>query len=190
MKKTKIINFLGGPGVGKSTTASGIFSELKRRGVSSEYVSEYAKDVVWEETQKLLENQIHIFSEQLRRQWRVRGKVDYVVTDSPLILSSVYYNHLRDKIPEHQRYSEKLTADFNRLVRTTFDEFDNIVFEITRTKEYIKEGRGQTEEEARAIDVLTKNYCLENNIPTYTVAYETDPKDLAALILDITNYKK
>ena len=88
---TKVICLCGGPGVGKSTVATGLFSALKQRKVSCEYVSEYAKEVVWEGTHKLLENQIHIFAEQFRRQFRLLGKVDYIVTDSPLILSSVYF---------------------------------------------------------------------------------------------------
>ena len=90
---TKIINLIGGPGVGKSTIASGLFSELKQRKVSCEYVSEYAKEVTWEQTHKLLENQIHVFSEQFRRQYRLLGQVDFVITDSPLLLNTVYFNY-------------------------------------------------------------------------------------------------
>ena len=37
----------GSPGVGKSTVAAGVFSELKRRQISCEYVSEYAKEITW-----------------------------------------------------------------------------------------------------------------------------------------------
>lgn len=40
-----VINFFGGPGCGKSTMASRLFSELKSKGVKCEYVTEYAKDV-------------------------------------------------------------------------------------------------------------------------------------------------
>lgn len=47
--KTKYINVLGGPGVGKSTTAAYVFSEMKRMGLSVEYVPEVAKDFVWED---------------------------------------------------------------------------------------------------------------------------------------------
>jgi len=37
------INFLAGPGAGKSTTTAWIFSELKLRQVSVELVTEYVK---------------------------------------------------------------------------------------------------------------------------------------------------
>lgn len=51
---TKIINFIGGPGVGKSTTALGVAYNLKKRRLNIEYVAEYAKDVTWEGTHALL----------------------------------------------------------------------------------------------------------------------------------------
>jgi hypothetical protein len=188
-KKTVIVNFLGGPGVGKSTTATGLFSTLKRRNISAEYVSEYAKEVTWEETQKLLENQVHIFSEQLRRQWRLRGKVDFAITDSPLILSSVYYKHLNHMIPETQRYGEQMANDMYKFIQTTFDEFTNIVFEIKRTKLYVKEGRGQTEDEARVLDELTQQYCRDHNIQTYPIAYEMPHEELADLVIELAKHK-
>ena len=91
--KTKIINFFGGPGVGKSTTATGLFSWMKQQGYSVEYVSEFAKELSWEGSTSQLENQAHVFAEQFRRQWRLIDQVDYVITDSPLLLSSVYFDY-------------------------------------------------------------------------------------------------
>lgn len=45
---TLYVNLYGGPGTGKSTGASYIFSKLKLAGVEAELVTEYAKDLVWE----------------------------------------------------------------------------------------------------------------------------------------------
>ena len=45
----KVINLFGGPGCGKSTTAADLFARMKLRGLSVELVTEYAKDVVWDE---------------------------------------------------------------------------------------------------------------------------------------------
>ena len=39
----KVINFFGGPGVGKSTAACDLFVAMKKAGYKVEYVDEYAK---------------------------------------------------------------------------------------------------------------------------------------------------
>ena len=43
-----VINLLGGPGCGKSTVAAGIFHQLKSLGYSTELVTEYVKDIVYD----------------------------------------------------------------------------------------------------------------------------------------------
>ena len=43
-KKIIVINLLGSPGAGKSTTAARLFYELKMKGVKCELITEYAKD--------------------------------------------------------------------------------------------------------------------------------------------------
>lgn len=150
---TKIINLFGGPGCGKSTIASGIFHKMKKKNISCELISEFAKDIVWEESDKLLGNQIFIFAEQFRRQFRLINKVNYVVTDSPLLLSSIYYNHYTLKNTEtffSEDYNTLLCKVFDR----TFLEFENINIMIERPEKYETEGRIQSEEEAREIDKL------------------------------------
>ena len=52
--------------------------------------AEYAKDVVWEGRDYLLSDQIYLFAKQNRKQVRLYGKVDVVVTDCPLMLSYYY----------------------------------------------------------------------------------------------------
>ena len=90
MGKTIVINLFAGPGCGKSTTASGVFSELKRIGVNCEYVQEYAKDLVWGKNFKALSNQIHVYGEQHNRIFRLKGEVDVIITDSPPVMGMVY----------------------------------------------------------------------------------------------------
>ena len=85
-----IVNLYGAPGAGKSTGAAYIFSRLKMAGVNAELVTEFAKDKVWEESKAVFENQAYIFGKQYFRISRLEGKVDAIVTDSPLILSCYY----------------------------------------------------------------------------------------------------
>ena len=77
---TKVINLFGNPGSGKSTTASYLFSEMKALGIEVELVTEVAKDLVWDEDWKRLNNQVYIFSTQLQRIDRLVGKVEYIIT--------------------------------------------------------------------------------------------------------------
>ena len=151
LTKTKVINFFAGPGAGKSTTATGVFSKLKQKGILCEYVSEYAKDLTWDETPKLLSNQIHVFAEQFRRQWRLIDKVDFIITDSPLFLSSVYYRFYTLK-----QGGSKFSDYYNEILCTMFDqaflEFNNINFYINRNKPYVPVGRNQSQDEAIIID--------------------------------------
>jgi len=161
---TRIVNLMGGPGVGKSTVAAGLFSKLKQNKISCELVTEFAKESVWEGTQKLLENQIHVFSEQFRRQFRLLNKVSYVVTDSPLLLSSIYFDHYLEKLNSSPSI---FTPEYTDLVRNffeqTFLQFDNVVFYLNRVKDYDPNGRNQDLDEAKVIDDRVFNKLNETN---------------------------
>jgi nicotinamide riboside kinase len=86
----KVINVLGGPGIGKSTVASGLFYEAKCRNLNVELVTEVAKDLVWEDRTQALGNQAYVFGLQVQRIDRLRDKADVVITDSPFLLSAIY----------------------------------------------------------------------------------------------------
>jgi hypothetical protein len=143
----KVINLFGGPGIGKSAIASGVFFLLKFHNINCEFVSEYAKDLVWDERYVELKNQLPIFSEQYKRITRLQGKVDIVITDSPIILPSIY--------------GSDESEFFHSLVLDKFMEFDNINFLVSRYVPYSKIGRYQTESEAFNFDYKLK-YFLDN----------------------------
>ena len=136
----KVINLFAGPGSGKSTLAAGLFHVMKRKGFNVELVTEYAKAKVWEESTKTLDDQVYVFAKQLHRQRILQGKVDYTITDSPVLLSLIY------GAPHRQCFAD--------LVTETFNDFDNINVFVERTKDYVGTGRLQTEPEACAIDFL------------------------------------
>ena len=149
--KTTVINLFGGPGCGKSTIAAELFATLKKQGYEVELVTEYAKDKVWEESYKTLENQIYVFSKQLHRMWRLKDKVQFIITDSPLLLSIIYD---KDK-----------NEDLKNLVITKFNSFDNINIVINRSTVYNQNGRYQNEEQANEIDKEIKELLISHDIP-------------------------
>lgn len=137
--ETIVVNIFGVPGAGKSTGAAYVFAALKMQGVNAELVTEYAKDKVWEENNEAFKNQAFLFGNQSYRMSRCAGKVDVIVTDSPLPLSILYNNDPR------------LTENFNRSVMDVFNSYRNMNFFLNRTMPYNPAGRLQTEEESDAL---------------------------------------
>lgn len=145
-----VVNLFAGPGSGKSTTCAGVFAKLKLAGVNCEMALEYAKDKVWEESNKVLDDQIYVFGKQLHRIFRLKDKVDVVITDSPILLSIIY-----DKTGN--KY-------FSDLVLNQFNNFDNRNYFIERTTVYNPKGRLQTEDEAKEIDKVLLDLLKDYNI--------------------------
>lgn len=141
---TKIINLFGGPGVGKSTQAALLFGEMKKLGLECELVTEYAKDVVWWEVEAKFKNQLYIFAKQHSRVHRLLGKVDYIITDSPLALSLIY--------------GENESRQFKDLVSHEIASHENVDVELMRCNTYMANGRIHTEEESILIDRQINGY--------------------------------
>ena len=151
----KVINLFGGPGVGKSTTASGLFYEMKKARLEVELVTEYAKDAVWEGRTSLLDDQIYIFAKQQRRISRLAAHgVKWVITDSPVALGLIY---LKDGA---------LSDNFNNLVMEVFNHWDNHNFLLQRNFAYTPIGRNQKDEtEAKLFDQRLNRLFQTYNIP-------------------------
>jgi tRNA uridine 5-carbamoylmethylation protein Kti12 len=87
---TLVVNLFGGPGCGKSTTSAGLFHDMKKKSLNVELVTEYAKELVWSDSISAMSDQLYLLANQNRRLDRLVGKVDYVITDAPLLLSAYY----------------------------------------------------------------------------------------------------
>ena len=119
--------------------AMDITARLKRKGIHEEYVSEFAKDKVYESNSEVFKHQEYIFGKQSFKMGRVKGKVQVIVVDSPLILS-VIYNH-----------DETLGEEFNQTVFNVFHSYNNKNYLLTRNHPYENEGRFENEGEALEI---------------------------------------
>lgn len=159
-KNTIVINAFAGPGAGKTTSCLEVAEKLKKQGFVTEYVQEYAKELVYDNNLIMLdghyEHQFAILNEQMKRINRLYGKVDFIVTDSPILLNNTYLNE--DKNTEvYSAYSDsvnKLYCLYNNF--NYFVERDTSVFE--------KEGRIHNLEQSIAIDNELKNMLHNNQI--------------------------
>ena len=152
-----VVNLYGGPGSGKSTTAAGIFSELKMLGLNTELVTEYAKDKVWDKHEAILDNQIYIFAKQYHRLFRLIDQVDVIVTDAPILLSTIY-----------NKDRTALGQSLDNLVLEAYNTFNNVDYFLHRTKKYNPKGRLQTEDEAKELDIRINDMLNRLSIPYYT----------------------
>ena len=133
-----VINLIGGPAVGKSTLAHELTAAMSKKGYSVEYISEYAKVLTWKDRVNTLEgHQPYIFEKQADMYFYLDKKVDFVITDSPLILSSFYATKF-DNLP-------KGWFDY---VLWKVNKYNNLNYLIHRNHNYSEEGRNQTEDEA------------------------------------------
>jgi hypothetical protein len=148
----KVINLFAGPGAGKSVCRALVFAQLKMMNINVEETTEYAKDLTFEKHFNLLSDQLLVLANQNRKLERLREKVDFVVTDCPLLLSL------------HYKPIDYLPMTFQNLLFELWNTYDNINLFINRGPTYSTVGRNQTFEEAKLIDIQIKQLLNENNI--------------------------
>ena len=166
--KTLVVNLFGGPGAGKTAAAWEIAKLLKIGGILTEYIPEYAKDLVWAERFDLLDgsfkHQLQIFEEQNRRIMCVQGKVEVAVTDSPVILGLIYQEHPSE--------------DLKREVFKAYNSYYNFNLFIARPKDkpFEQAGRIHTKEESLEKDQEIIRLLKDNGI--YYGTYSRDSEKL------------
>lgn len=159
MKNTLVVNLLGAPSTGKSTLMAEIFAKLKWIKIDCEMVTEFAKELVWENRGDTFKDELYIFAKQNHRLFRVNGKVDVIITDRPLLLT----------IPYNRRYGDAGLFHYNKAVENmvleTHKQYNNLTFWLNRTKSYNPNGRNQTEEESNQLAIEFQNMLDEFKVP-------------------------
>lgn len=146
----KVINIIGGPGVGKSVLRAQIYSYLKTKSNLIEETFEFAKELTLKsQLDTLKNNQILVLGVQLQRLLEIENNgFEAAITDSPLILSSIY--------------NKKYTSLKNICIEA-FNQFDNLTLFLERdTLDYETLGRSQKIEQAMELDSDIKNFLKEN----------------------------
>ena len=162
-KEPIVINGYGGPGAGKSTACLEITAALKKEGYNAEYVQEYAKELVYEKDMEMLdgspEHQYEILKEQTRRMDRLYDQVDFIVTDSPVMLNTIY--------------NKQLTPEYESLVNELQGEYINYSFFMERdASNFEKEGRIHNLTESIEKDNEIKDMLQKNEIKYKTYNHE------------------
>ena len=173
---TKVINLFGSAGAGKSTTALGLAYKLKMRGYKVELVTEWIKEKIFSEDFSVMKDQLYIFAKQRRKQFILQDKnLDFIITDSPLILSSFYgrkYNTI-DSLIESVIFNE-------------FSKFDNLNFLLKRTHPFDPVGRMETEQQSDTDYVNMQNF-LEANSVEYLDIDESEKTQQILKLLNLGN---
>ena len=165
-RRPLVINAFGGPGSGKSTSCLDICQQLKKLNYKAEYVSEYAKDLVYDKNEKLLdgspESQFEILKEQLKKVDRLynSGEVDFIVTDSPILLNEIY--------------NKSLTEEYDSMVTSLHNDFDNFTYFMERNASaFQEEGRIHNLEESQKIDKDIKQLLEDKKVRYKTYNHDT-----------------
>lgn len=147
---TKVINFYGGPSAGKSTMAAQLFGHMKALRLNVEYVPEFAKQLTWRKA-NCLDDQLYVLGVQNHELYTLKDQVDYIITDSPLLMALHYVSIGFSKFKGDD---EKLLRNvFEEMVLAIYCQYDNVNFYVERgNRKFVQAGRNQDEVTAKQYD--------------------------------------
>jgi deoxyadenosine/deoxycytidine kinase len=178
---SKIINLFGGPGIGKSSIAAGLTYKLKKKHIKVDNPYEFPKQLAWDENHLAIRDQLYVLANQHRGIVKSFGKVDYIILDSPILLSLVYRNEYSGNTYPSNLYGES----FDNMVLDVFNQYDNINIVLERTSgDYNVKERYQTIDQSLILDKKIEETLIKNNLSYFRVKVNEESVDY---ILDILN---
>jgi hypothetical protein len=173
---TILVNLYAGPGAGKSTLATGVFSALKMQGVNAEYVPEFAKEITWQNRLHILQNQLLVSGTQIQRVLDLKDKVDVIVTDSPMAMGRFYTDcNLTSLAVSEQARAASLA-------------FSELNYYIRRDDTYLRKGRTQSRSEASELDEKIHAFLSSSNIPHKHIRKTRE--DIERIVNDVFNLRQ
>lgn len=127
---TMVVNLFGPPCSGKSTTAAGLFYKLKMQHKHCEMVREYIKSWSWEGRKPGEYDQLYLLGKQAKYESLLYGKVDYIITDSPILLSGFYEHYhdgeyiVRNAAMEFMHKAQEKGISYKNIWLPSHDKFD------------------------------------------------------------------
>jgi hypothetical protein len=166
---TQVVNVIGGPGCDKSLITSAIIVFLKLREKTIEVIPDFAKSLVWQQNFEVLKNQYFIAQRQFEMLSLLDGQVQYLVTECSLPQVLFYNENYLDNICDIEKTRKQILEWYNQC--------NNINIFVERgDRKYIRTGRFQDEDQARAIDRGMRELMDREALP-YTVL----PSDVTAV---------
>jgi hypothetical protein len=158
---TKLINLFCGPGGGKSSIAAGLLYELKRRHINCDAPYEFPKLLAWDDNKSAIKDQLYVIANQHRGIVKSFGKVDYIVLDSPILLSLIYKSYY-----DGLEYPSNLyTESFDKMVLDIHSQYDNLNILLKRgVGVYSEKERYQKLESSIKLDYMIKQTLDVNGI--------------------------
>lgn len=139
-----VINYFGGPGVGKSVAMAKTFTDLKVRGYNVEMLSEVAKQFIYEDRMNAIKDDYYLVARVNYLLSCISNQVDIVVMDGSILNTNIY-----------SKWNGKYSENFGKVVTSLFYGYDNISIYLKRATEFKSgEGRIHSEEESKTLDKL------------------------------------
>ena len=155
--KLKVINFISGPGSGKSTMVSFVYGELKLLGYDIETVHEYAKILVLQKRFEELNNQYYVSNKQYKLLKSYADMSEVIITDGSLLHGLHYNTNNKENVSNLEKTETAIMRFYN--------DFDNInIFLDRHDNKYDNRGRIENIEEAIAADSSILEYLDKYNI--------------------------
>lgn len=173
------ISLFAGTGASKSTNAAWLFSKLKICDISIELTTEYVKKWAYQKRAVNEFDQVYLFGKQIQAEYLcLSNGVKNIVTDSPILLSSIYANYYYKDI-NVAKSLEQISDEFEK----KFPSFN--IFLERKDRKYNQNGRYQDYGEALMIDNLIKEK-LKNKYNEQNLAFcdYNDRERLLKLVLD------
>ncbi len=182
-RNTIVVEFYGGPSSGKSEAMARLFSLLKQRHIAVEMAPEYAKKWAYEGRQIDGLDEFYILGKQIGAEAALFGKVAVIVTDRPVLMSSVYaglYGGVR--VGDGIRHAVIAYLD-----ETEDRGIQRIAVVVPRRHTYEHIGRFEDYNQALVVDSVTRQHLGEWQFANYwSGLYEgTDDKTTRQLADDI-----
>ena len=155
---TTVINLYGGSGVGKSTVAALLFAQMKMQGLHVELVREYVKLWAWSGKQVRPTDQIYLLGKQSAYESLLYGKVDYIVTDSPVMLAGAYSEWHNGEAGSYVTSAANSYYD----VSSSDGSVKFLNYVLRRDGAFDPRGRYETAEQATKFDEFLKEYLVRN----------------------------
>lgn len=176
-------HLFGGPGIGKSTAAWTAAAWLKKRGASVELANEFVKRWAWQGREIKPVDEPVISGQQLAEEADLLGRVDFIVTEKPILLGLTYCRLYQP--PEITRAVEETIATCYAHAASVGHQRVNVLLRRAAGN-YDTRGRYENRVQAELIDCIAEQVLGEL---TCGPVYFADRNSIPAFLASFYNAK-